>query len=97
MALAVRPKRLTKAQQRVHDKEQREEYLSKRIDDFRYYIMRADLSVKQISSSTGINLNWMLAVKHGNIKNPADERISVIIAFVKDYERLQTYYTAMAK
>jgi len=85
MALKVRQKRLAS------------DYAQSRTEDLRHYLNRSDLSVVMIAASTGIPLSWLNAVKFKKIQCAAEDRVSLIIDFVKDFERLQTYYAALSK
>ena len=73
------------------------EYHQKRVEDLVYYIHRSDLTISEIARSVGFHFRWLQRVVLGLYKRPCDERISVIIAFLKDYERLQTYYLALGQ
>jgi hypothetical protein len=73
------------------------EYHAKRIEDLNYYLTRSDLSVDAISRTLGFEGRWLPRTAKGMFKRPCDEKISVTIAFIKDYERLQSYYYAVAK
>ena len=70
-------------------------YVEQRRRDLIYYIGRSDLSFAHISKTLGFSTWWLNQVKSGLIKRPNDHRIGVVIDFVKDYERLQTYYAAL--
>lgn len=73
------------------------EYVEDRRSDFNFYIDRSDLSMPQMSESTGIPLDWIKQSKVGIIKQPGDHRMTILIEFMKDFERLQTYYSALAR
>ena len=73
------------------------EYHAERIEDLKYYIARSGLSKRSISKSLGLNYDWLPQVVGNRFKRPCDQRISVIIEYIKDYERLQSYYYTLAK
>ena len=73
------------------------EYHAKRMDDLDYYVARSTLSPRSICKALGFQEQWLYQVKHRVYKRPCDARISVIIEFIKDYERLQSYYLTLAK
>ncbi len=89
-------KRLSK-EKRAELRQEAMQYVEARKADLLYYLARTDLTMKQISESTNIGFRWITSVRYGQIKKPNDRRITVIIDFVKDFERLQTYYIALAK
>lgn len=72
------------------------EYHAKRIADLDYYIDRSGLKLIQIAESVGIPRYWIIKTRKGGYKRPCDERIGVIIKFIKDFERMQSYYRALA-
>lgn len=73
------------------------DYRSARRDDFMYYIDRSDMSYTLMAESTGIPIDWLKQVKNGRIKKPNDYRMTIVMDFIKDFERLQTYYSALAR
>ena len=73
------------------------EYHAERQKDLEYYILRSGLSNRSISDSLGFSPDWLYQTRCGRFKRPCDQRISVIIEFLKDYERLQSYYFTLAK
>ena len=73
------------------------EYYAKRVEDFLYYVERSDLNIAQISKGLNIPIDWLYSVVYGRIKRPSEHRVTTIIDFIKDFERLQTYYTAVIK
>ena len=72
-------------------------YYSKRVEDFLYYIDRSGLTCAQITRSVGIPYDWLAQVYNGRIKRPNEHRVSTIIDFLKDFERLETFYAAVIK
>jgi len=74
-----------------------QEYIDKRKADFQYYLNRSDLNGTQIADSLGINQDWFKSVSINRIQKPNQYRITLIIDFIKDFERLQTYYAAFLK
>ena len=72
------------------------EYHAKRIDDLNYYIHRSRLNVYQIAEALDIPRQWVFLAQTGRYKRPCDERISLTIKFIKDFERLQSYYQALS-
>lgn len=73
------------------------EYYAKRVEDFLYYVNRCELTKVQISRALKIDKDWLYSVYYGRIKRPSEHRVTTIIDFVKDMERLTTYYTAVIK
>jgi len=73
------------------------DYHEKRREELKYYMDRSDLTGRQIAKTLGLNQWWVDAARNKRIMRPNDFRVSVIIDFVKDYERLQTYYSALLK
>jgi hypothetical protein len=71
------------------------EYHARRIADLDYYMHRTGLNAYQIAESLGIPRVWIAKAQGGAFQRPCDERISVIIAFLKDFERLQSYYRVL--
>ena len=67
------------------------------MDDMDYYITRSGLSNRSISRTLGFDEMWIHRVRRRLFKRPCDQRISVIIEFLKDYERLQSYYFTLAQ
>lgn len=73
---------------------EREEYKQQRHDDLRHYCQRADLTIAGIARTFGLSKDVLYQVTSGaNLLS--DQKITVIIDFIKDYERLQTYYCAL--
>ena len=72
-------------------------YQDKRRAELHYYIDRSDLTLKQISRALNLSYDWLMHSYIGRIKKPNEHRVATIIDFVKDYERLSTYYTAIIK
>ncbi len=73
------------------------EYYAKRVTDFLYYVDRCEMNKCQISRALGIDRDWLYSVYYGRIKRPSEHRVSTIIDFVKDHERLTSYYAAVIK
>ena len=73
------------------------EYHHKRMNDLDYYVDRSGLSNRSISHTLGFNEDWLWRVRQRLFKRPCDQRISIILEFIKDYERLQSYYAALAR
>jgi len=73
------------------------DYVEGRREDFIYYLERSDLSATLLAESTGISLDWIKQVKNSRIQMPADYRMTILIDFIKDFERLQTYYAALER
>ena len=74
-----------------------EEYFKGRIEDFRFYVARSDLSKRLIAKCTGVPEFYIKAILKGSIKKPNDIRMSRVIEFIKDFERLQSYYIALGR
>ena len=72
-------------------------YQDKRREEFLYYINRSELTLAQMSRALNISYDWLIHVSDGTIKKPGEYRVATIIDFVKDFERLQTYYAALLK
>ena len=73
------------------------EYHEAKAKDFLYYLDRSDLNIREISESLDLNYEWIRKVKYGEIKKPNELRVDTVIDFIKDFERLQTYYRALLK
>jgi hypothetical protein len=73
------------------------EYVAKRRADFIYYVQRSKLSGMKIAQALGYSYDWLDRVKKGKIMRPNDNRMGVTIDFIKDYERLHSYYEALLK
>lgn len=73
------------------------DYYLKRWQDFIYYLDTTDLTLTQIARATGVGYDWLQKVHVGIIMKPGEHRVTSIIDFLKDYQRLSTYYAAVIK
>jgi hypothetical protein len=93
----VTKKRLQTNLRRKKELLENHEYYANRVKDFLYYVNRSDLTQAEIARSLNISGNWLYRVYYGKIKRPGEHRVTTIIDFLKDYERLQTYYASVIK
>lgn len=73
------------------------DYHLKRWQDFKYYLDTTDLTLTQIARGVGVGYDWLARTNQGIIMKPGEHRVTTIIDFLKDYERLTTYYAAVIK
>ena len=85
------------AQRRKDTINNNQAYRKKRIADLVYYLDRSDLTVNQLSKSLGIYYGWFTLMRVDAFEELNEHRITTIIEFVKDYEKLQSYYAAVIK
>lgn len=72
-------------------------YHKRRVEDFEYYLDRSDMSNDLIALSLEIPRMWIHNSKKGKLVRPNDHRITIVIDFVKDFERLQSYYCGLLR
>lgn len=70
---------------------------AERIKEVIYYIDHSDLSLMQISRSTGVGSEWLKKLYYKKMVFPNDDRVQRIIDFCKHFEQLQSYYIAKTR
>ena len=56
-----------------------------------------DMLIKHEGERLDMYQDWFKSVSIDRIQKPNQYRITLIIDFIKDFERLQTYYAAFLK